>query len=88
MGPLKKGAFLLGNGLKMILLQCISDSLRSDRTGDDGIDEIGGLDSIVKLSSGDLSNNRLLVMRRELGRTTSHVVFLVPVHLFFDSANG
>jgi hypothetical protein len=57
MGLLEKRAFLLGNGLKMILLQCISDSLRSDRTGDDGIDKTGGLDSIVKLSSGDLSND-------------------------------
>jgi hypothetical protein len=88
MGFLEQRVFLLGNGLKITLLQGISDSLRSNRAGDDVVNEIGSLDSIVKLSSSDLLNDRLLVTRRELGRMTSCIVFFVPIYLSSDSANG
>jgi hypothetical protein len=87
MGLLEQKAFL-GNGLKITLFQGISDSLRSDRAGDDVVNEIGSLDSIVKLSSSDLLNDRLLVMRRELERMTFCIVFFVPIYLPSDSANG
>jgi hypothetical protein len=65
MGLLKKRVFLLDNGLKITIFKCSSDCLRMDRSGDD-IDEMGSPNSIVKLSSGDLTNKRLFVTSREL----------------------
>jgi len=88
MGLSEKRAFLLDNGLKITLFQCSPDCLRMDRSGDDVVDEICSLNSIVKLSSSDLSNKRLFITSRELGRAASNVVFLVPIHLPFDPANG
>jgi hypothetical protein len=88
MGLLEERTFLLDNGLKIILSQCPSDCLRMDRAGDDVVNEMGSLNSIVKLPSGDLASEGLFVSSRELGRMASYVVFLVPTHLPFDSANG
>ena len=51
------------------------------RLGECGIDEIGGLYSIVKLSRGDLAKNRLLIMRKKLSRMTTRVVLLVGIDL-------
>ena len=88
MGLLKEGSFLLDNSLKTIFLECISDCLGTYRVGDDGVNEFGGLNSIIQLSSSDLANDCLFVTRRELGRTASFVVFLVRIHLLFDSSNS
>ena len=57
MGLLEEGMSLLDNRLKPIVLQCIPDCLRTDRAGGDVVDEFGGLNCIVKLSSGDLTND-------------------------------
>ena len=59
-----------------------------DRIGEDVVDEIGSLNSIVQLSSSNLANNRLFITRGELGWATSFAVFLVPVHFLLDSSNG
>jgi hypothetical protein len=58
--------------------------LGGDRIGNDVVDEIGSLDSIVKLSSGDLANDRLFITRGELGWTTSFAVFLIPIHFLLE----
>ena len=88
MGLLEEGMSLLDNRLKPIVLQCIPDCLRTDRIGDDVVDEFGGLNCIVKLSSGDLTNDELCVMGGELERAASFVIFLVVIHLIFDSSNS
>jgi hypothetical protein len=49
---------------------------------------MGSLNSIVKLSSGDLAKDSLFITRGKLGRATPLVVFLVCVHFFLDSTNG
>ena len=51
----------------------------TDRVGDDIVDEMGSLNSIVKLSSGDLAQNGLFVSIRKLKRATSFAVFLVCI---------
>ena len=63
MAPLEKRAFLLDNGAKSTLLEYIPDCLGTDRVGKDAVDKIGSLNSIVKLPSDDLANNRLFVSR-------------------------
>ena len=49
------------NSTKVILFECIPDCLGCDRIRKDVVDEMGGLHSIIKSSSGDLTNNRSLV---------------------------
>jgi hypothetical protein len=88
MGLFEERVFLLNNGLEIILFQCPSDCLRIHRVKDDVVNEMCGLNNIIKLSSCDLANKRLFVMSRELGRMASYVVFLVSIHLPFDPANG
>ena len=63
MVPLEKRVFLLDNGAKSTLLEYIPDCLDTDRVGKDAVDKIGSLNSIVKLPSIDLVNNRLFVSR-------------------------
>ena len=77
MDCLEKRSFLLDNRAKVVLLECISHCLRRDRRGEDVVDIMGGLDSIIKLSSGDLVDDRLFVMRGELGRMTTFAILLV-----------
>jgi hypothetical protein len=50
----------------IVLFEYISDHLGGDRIGKDIVDEIGSLNSIVKLSSGDLVNDMLFIAREEL----------------------
>src|SRR5277367_1168698 len=88
MSLFEERAFLLDNGMKIILFQCSSDCLRIDRVGDDVVNVMGSLHSIVKSPSCDLANEGLFVTSREFGRTPSFVVFLVPIHLPVDPANG
>ena len=56
--------------------------------GKDAVDEIGSLNSIVKLAGSDLANNRLFVMKGKLGRSATLVVFLVHIGFLLDSTNG
>ena len=63
MGLFEKWSFLLDNRAKFVFLKSISDCLGCDRSGDNIVDVLSGLDSIVKLFSGDLLNNCLFVMR-------------------------
>ena len=65
---LEEGALFLDNRVEVALLECISDCLGCDRVGEGVVvDEMGSLDSIIKLSSGDLANNGLFVIIEELG---------------------
>ena len=70
-------SFLLDNREKVPFLGCISHCLGSDRRGKDVIDKMSSLNSIIKLSSGDLTDNWLCITRGKLGRTTTFVIFLV-----------
>ena len=67
--------------IKTIAFQDISDCLRCDWIENDGIDVLDGLNSVVKPSSSDLSNDGLFVVSSELERSSSRVVLLVPIHL-------
>ena len=80
--------FLLCCWPKTCLLQHIPDSLRSNGGGDSGIYESGGLDCIVKSPRADLTDNRLFITRRKLGRTTTRMIFLIPHHLLTNPANS
>ena len=51
---------------------------------DNGIDEFCGLNSIIKLSSSDLAKNGVAIMSRQLERTTSRMVFIVPFHFIIN----
>ena len=48
--------------MNIIFLEDISDCLRVDRVGDDLVNKSGGLNSIVKPSSGDLIYDGLFVV--------------------------
>ena len=52
----EEGNLSLGYSSKSMFLECIPDGLRADRSRESRIDEIGGLNSIVKLASSDLVN--------------------------------
>ena len=88
MGLFEQGAFLLDNRVKVRLLECISDCLRCDRMGNDVVDIMGSLNSIIKLSCSDLLNDGLSVMRRKLGRLTPFAVFFVSINLLLDPSNS
>ena len=60
----------------------------TDRVGDDIVDEMGSLNSIVKLPSGDLAHDRLFVSIRKLRRATSFAVFLIFIEFLLDPTNG
>ena len=60
---LEKRVLLLDNRGTPILLKDIPDYLGADRVGDDVVNKIDSLDSIIQLSSSDLAKNRLLVIR-------------------------
>ena len=42
------------NGAEIVFLEHISDCLRCDRVGNDVVDEVDSLNSIINLSSSDL----------------------------------
>ena len=50
-------SFLLDNRAKVPFLECIHYCLGSDRRGKDVINKMSSLNSIIKLSSGDLTDN-------------------------------
>ena len=80
--------FFLCCRIKPIAFQDISDCLRCDWIGNDGVDVLDGLNSVVRPSSSDLSNNGLFITRSELERSSSQVVLLVPIHLITDSIDS
>ena len=57
MGLFGKRTFPLDNRVKVIFFECIPDCLWCDRVGKDVVDEMGGLHSIIKSFTGDLTNN-------------------------------
>ena len=77
MDYLEKRSFLLDNRAKVVLLECISHCLRCNRRGEDVVDVMCSLNSIIKLSSGDLTHNRLFVTRGKLGRMATFAILLV-----------
>jgi len=85
---LKQWYFSLGGSLKSMLLEYISYGLRVDRIRDDVVDEFGGLDSSIKLASGDLSNNSLFVAWCKLCWTAPRMVLFVQLQLFADPPNS
>jgi len=72
----------------MTFLKHIPDCLRCDRVGDDVIDKVSGLNSIIKLSSDDLIDNRLFIIRRKLKKTAFIAVFLISIHFLLYPFNG
>jgi hypothetical protein len=58
--------------------------LGTDRSRECWIDEFGSLDSIIQLSSSDLSNDYTLVLSRKFRRMSSLIVFLVQMKLLTD----
>ncbi len=74
--------------MKVVLLEYIPDCLGTDRVGDDIVDEMGSLNSIVKLPSGDLVYDGLFVLTRKLRRVISFAVFLVFIEFLLDPTNG
>src|SRR5215510_9104554 len=73
--------------VSMYLLEQSSDCLGCDRCRSNVCDELGSLNSIVKLSSSDLSKDCLLITRGKLGWLSSFVVFLIPIHPFLHPTN-
>jgi hypothetical protein len=51
-------------------------------------DELGSLNSIIKLSSSDLAHNTLFVACREPGWAASRMVFFVLLHFLANSSNS
>jgi hypothetical protein len=85
---LEQGDFLLGYRPKTSLLQCISDSLRMNRVGESVVNELSGLNRIIKLPGSDLTKNRLFITSRKFGRTTTMIVFLVEIKFFVNFADS
>jgi hypothetical protein len=52
------------------------------------IDEVDGLNSIIKPSNNDLVNKVLLVAIRKLERMTPFALFLIYIHFLHDPING
>ena len=88
MSLLEKRTFPLDNSMKIILFECVSDCLGCDRIRKNVVDKMGGLHSIIKSSTGDLTNNWLLVTWRQLGRSSSFAAFYISSHLLLNSPNS
>ena len=74
--------------VKMTFFKHISNCLGCDRVGDGAIDEVNGLNSIIKLSSDDLMDNCLFVIKRKLRKTALIAVFIIVLHFLLYSFNG
>ena len=85
---LKHGDFLLCCRPRTSLLQCISDSLRINRTSESVVNELGSLNSIIKLSRSDLTNYGLYIMSRKFRRMTTMIVLLSKIEFFVNFANS
>jgi hypothetical protein len=80
----EEGTFLLNNRAKVIAFECISDCWWCDRRGEDIVNNLSGLDSIIKLSSSDLTNNGLLMETVSLFPTCQMVLTCTPSVLCSD----
>ena len=74
--------------MKFDLFKHISNCLEYDRVGDGIVDEVSSLNNIIKVSSDDLIDNRLFIIRRKLRKTALIAVFLVPIHFLLYYFNG
>jgi hypothetical protein len=52
------------------------------------VNELDSLNSIIKLSRSDLTNNGLFITSRKFGRTTTMIVFLVGIKFFVNFAES
>jgi hypothetical protein len=59
-----------------------------ERVSESVVNKLGSLNSIIKLSRSDLTNNGLFIMSRKFGRTTTMIVFLVGIKFFVDFADS
>ena len=85
MNLLQHGHFLLCSRPETALLKCPSDCLWVDGMLKSRIDEMSGLNSSIQLPWSNLTNNGCFVTSRKLGRTSTKIVFLLCIHLFFNS---
>jgi len=74
--------------VKFDFFKHISNYLWYDRVGDGIVDEVNGLNNIIKVSSDDLIDNRLFIIRRKLRKTALIAVFLIPIHFLLYYFNG
>ena len=74
--------------MKFDFFKHISNCLGYDRVGDGIVNEVSGLNNIIKLSDDDLIDNRLFIIRRKLRKTALIAVFLVPIHFLLYHFNG
>ena len=82
------GAFLFYSSANIVFLKHIPDCLGCDKVGDGIVDEVGGLDSIIKPFHDDLMDNTLFVARRMLRRMAPFAIFLAPIHFLLDPSTG
>jgi hypothetical protein len=74
--------------VNIIFLKHNPDCLGCDKVGDGVVDEVGGLNSIIKPFSDDSMNSTLFVARRMLRRMAPLAIFLAPIHFLLDPSNG
>jgi hypothetical protein len=72
----------------LICFEHIPDCFKYDIIKKNVVDEVGGLNSIIKPSSNDLVSKELLVAMRKLGRMTPFAPFLVHIYVLYDPFNG
>jgi len=73
MSLFEKRLFLFNNRA-IVFLESSPDCLRKNRGGNNVVDVMGSLDSIIKLSSSDLAKNGLFVTRGVLGQLRNNLV--------------
>jgi hypothetical protein len=73
---------------KIIFLKHIPDCLGCDKVGDGIVDEVGGLDSIIKPFCDELMDNTLFVARTKPIKMAPFAIFLAPIHFLLDPSNG
>jgi hypothetical protein len=78
----------LSKGHLLFCFKHIPDYFGYDKDRNYVIDEVGGLNSIIKPSSNDLVNKVLLVTIRKLERMTPFALFLVYIHFLHAPING
>jgi hypothetical protein len=78
----------LSTGHFLFCFKHISDNLGYDKDRNYVIDEVGGLNSIIKPSSNDLVNKVLLVAIKKLERMTPFAPCLVYIHFLYDPLNS
>jgi hypothetical protein len=78
----------LSKGHFLFCFKHIPDYLGYDKDRNYVIDEVDGLNSIIKPSNNDLVNKVLLVAIRKLERMTPFALFLIYIHFLHDPING